>query len=267
MPGNLPFLDGDEVVYSLHTDNADLADKVRALVGEYATVKVSFIEGPLPRYETAAACHKRDLTENPGAALIYVCPDNVIPDNTFSAISQKLSSGFKLLMCAGIRTVGEFPPLTDSQGLCDWSIHHMHQIARDLVWGWALGSQTPSNLYFRSPDSFCIHAFHLHPLCVVNDGQSFDFKNTIDDDLVLAFEPRETDIFEPREVMMVEVTDDRRRFPSNDHPLMIEEVVEWASMRTNSRHRGFFDKQLVVVGGESQLAKEISGKILNRLGG
>lgn len=299
-PGNLGAVAGDPTaeywIYTTQEDEREIrASAVFARLSQMIKVKFCYfphaISGFSNRYAAMTWAHQHAITEGRkiGAALVFVPPDAVWSDGSFTHAISLMNAGKRFVMVAGVRVQAEtFVPALENERCRDaqgalviparvqarLTMAHLHTISRSLIWDAPLLSSIPSNIYWPVGDAgMVIRAYHLHPFMVRPRPEASDFKGTIDDGLVHVSADSDNEV--------AIVTDTDLIFPTEisteriKHPPTIEKigrvaaVAMWASAHANALHQRYVWHHIHLHSGEidgnwDEVRKE-SDKIIQRV--
>lgn len=180
----------------------------------------------------------------------FINADMVPSCEVFAAAERRFEVGKRVIMMAATRTIGGIPPAgATARDLLTWTMEHKHPAVVECFWG--TGRTTiPWAVYFKRGDDIVVHGFHLHPFAVVKSNPKVAFKGlTIDTDLIEQFRLEEIHLVtDADEAAFAEMSPPERVFRLMSLPFSINNVVEWARLRTTSLQRWMFSQPITVVG-------------------
>lgn len=239
-----------ELRFIVHTDRVD------ALRGTFRGLDVEWRRVPRSDclYRTLGDCHRDALAAaQPGEVAVLLCADQVLSRETLRFCQLQIESGSRAIVCLGPRTLRQpdfrdVPIGADGKGLAAWSMAHAHPWTQACMFGEG-NSGSLSTIYFRSAAGIYCHAFHLHPIAVVNDRSLHFARETIDNDLLDCFDEGEVYVVRgPDDFALAEVSPAQKlptQYPELFHA---GHVAAWAQRNASPRHRWLFRHRIDVVG-------------------
>lgn len=238
------------VRFMMHTDDPSFA----SLLSDFPVdVLDPDVKDASNRHEAFARAHRAALFDaRPGEIVALQNADHVLSADCFTAAEKRIDRGFKMVMCAGTRTVGPLfgnptPTGMKAADLLHWAMVHLHPIVQQCVYPHGK-TAIPSTLYFSDGRNTILRAWHLHPFAVVKD-RTLDFNGTIDRDLCDAFEPHEIHVVTTQdELAMAEISPLTVRFPLVGDGMTQHNLADWAERFTTPMHAYFFGHRIVIEG-------------------
>lgn len=185
-PGNLGALPaGSRYRVFTSGDDADALKASSALrqVGELMPVDVVVVRelsgSSRNKFNREASCHRRAVAEarEPGAALIFVCPDHVMSEGALAAVVRRHAAGSRAVVCTGLRVdreaflsalyarggAGGVPP----RELVALALDHLHPFTLAHMIDSDHAVRRPIGLYWKVPgEGLLARCFFLTPLMV-----------------------------------------------------------------------------------------------------
>lgn len=265
-PGNLPGLrDPQQCRYLIFTTPRDaeviVSDPKYHALSSAIQVEIKLIEGEigLP-HDMMSACFRRGISmaDEQGAASVFLTPDFVCSDKTFTTLQRLVLQGWRVVHVTGIRLNKESAALAlrerflrgnviavDPRDLMQLALRNLHPLATSSFWEEGEDDLLPSNLYWRvGSEGILARCFHLHPILVFPERKQAPFFVTVDDDYVLSSCPDPSHDYVSRdsdEVLVVELSDLRRYFRTGMRKGSVNDVAFWAELAANRRHRRLVD--------------------------
>ena len=278
-PGNLPaFRNEPGCRYIIYTTPED-AERIRAsnifdalsacmpLSFEWISDRINVV------HDTMTDCFRRGIVaaESAGAAVLFLTPDLVFADRSFAAIKRLSDRGRDVIFIPGIRTI-KFGVSADLQAfrhdssievspreLMRIAFDNLHPLADSSWWDEGDGNLIPANIYWRVADEGIVgHCFHLHPIFVNPQRKNVTFFSTVDGDYVAAACPDDSYdyvVTDSDEISAVELSDPDRFFEMGFSKGSIKDVIRWAELFTDKRHRKLFDATIRMHTGISDTAR------------
>ena len=261
--GNLPALQGCDVVYEIYTTATDrlILEKnsnfieIRGKLESWILFRFKLIEGSLEdSYAAMSACHRQaiETAEARDAAILFLQPDVIVGNGTLVTVRKQLCEGKRLVMAPGLRTVREEmePLLNEGYGrvnglaareLAAIAVKHIHPISQALVWGNGRINSYCSHLYWPVGEaSLYARCAHMHPLMVYPRHKACGFAHTIDWDYFYRACPDESEWFvasSSEEVCLVELSGRAKFAGSEDwRQTTPETVANFLSYATEKPH-------------------------------
>lgn len=239
----------------LYTDSAELVARAGELLGGLAEV----LPRPVPvrdrSFASMSAAHQ-DVMDRAGHGerVLLLTADMVVSREVLATCESRISGGMRFVGCAAMRAVeaAGVPIGASGRELLSWAWANRHPMTRECTW--PLGSSYDLwRMYFERGDEVSARVFLPHPLAVVPAGRSVHFYPTIDVNLHLCFPSSEICLITaPEEGAAVELSPPdkeflvtrtmRERFDLGGPSLPTLDRI------TNSRHRMFFSKKVVIRG-------------------
>jgi hypothetical protein len=267
--GNLPVIGREpHAKYVIYTtpDDAEVirsAKVFKYLAGIIPVVFQFISEEIITRYQTQRDCFRRGvvMADEAGAAIIFLKPDVVFAEGSFSTLKRLAESGRDVVFVPGIRTVKQDVAriLRDQyqhdgvirvvpRDLMRIALGHLHPLAYSSFWDQGQGGLVPGNLYWWvGTEGITARCFHLHPLFVYPQRKNAIFFGTEDDDYPSAACPdvsRDYVITDSDELLMIELSDPDRLSSSRLRKGSVADTAMWAEHHANARHRRLLDFSL-----------------------
>jgi hypothetical protein len=190
-----------------------------------------------------------------GQYSVFVPPDCVWANGSFTALEQIARRGVRIVHISGLRlTLEDIAPALEawrSQDATRLSISprelvrlgmaHIHDISKNSFFREQGSHLMPANLLWTVADQGILaRCFHLHPLLVEPDAQNANFRATIDDDLCLtsgnAYE-RDYVVSDSDEILVFELSSKRHQVVASFKKGCAAEIAAWAQIQMNAFHR------------------------------
>jgi len=273
--GNLGIFRGREgAVYRIYTTSKD-AENIKIspaflklsgiMSSEIALIDDVNIEN---KYSALIECHRRAIRAagNDCAALVFLSPDVIYADGTFTNLTRLAAAGNRAVMVATIRLVKEtFVPVflercyskddltapISSRELVKLALNHLHPITKSLFWhSTEFNREWPSHLYWGiGQEGLLARCFNPSTLMVNPRRRGILPRSTVDNDYVLLACPNPEDLYvveDSDEIAGFEISSLSEPVGQMVHWGKIErnvsniiEVAAWAKYHTNSHHREF----------------------------
>jgi hypothetical protein len=265
-PQNLPvFPRQAETKYIIYTTAADM-EKIRsAPIFELlnAAVEVVFeivdqnIKTP---HDRMSDCFRKgiEMANAADAAIVFLTPDIVFADGSFASLKRLSEQNYDVIFIPAIRTLKQGVSATllsqfktgqavqiGPRDLMRTALKNLHPLA-DLSW-WDEGETDllPANLYWRvNSEGILGRCFHLHPIYVRPQRKNVRFFGTVDDDYCSAACPdpsRDYVVSDSDEFLAIELSDPSHFSRTGLRKGSIDDVIAWAEMATDARHRLLFE--------------------------
>jgi hypothetical protein len=278
-PGNLPALRSEPgcryIIYTTPEDaerirSSNVFDALSAcmpLSFEWITDRINVV------HDTMTDCFRRGIAaaESAGAAVLFLTPDLVFADGSFAAIKKLSNRGRDVVFIPGIRTI-KFGVSADLQAfrhncsievspreLMRIAFDNLHPLADSSWWDEGDGNLIPANLYWRVANEGIVgRCFHLHPVFVNSQRKNVTFFSTVDGDYIAAACPDDSHdyvVTNSDEISAVELSDPDRFFEMGFSKGSVKEVIRWAELFTDKRHRKLFDETIRMHSGISDVAR------------
>jgi hypothetical protein len=265
-PQNLPvFASQVETKYVIFTTAADMetirSAPVFALLNAAVEVVFEFVDPEIKvAHGRMSDCFRRgiEMANNAGVAVVFLTPDIVFANGSFASLKRLSEQGYDVIFIPAIRTlkqgvsVGLLSQFKTGPAiqicphdLMRTALDNLHPLA-DLSW-WDEGETDllPANLYWRvNSEGILGRCFHLHPLYVRPQRRNVRFFGTVDDDYCSAACPdrsRDYVVTDSDEFLAIELSDPSHFVRTGLRKGSIDDVVAWAELAANSRHRSLFD--------------------------
>jgi len=195
---------------------------------------------------------------------VFIPPDCIWNNRFLLSLYNIVSKGFKIIQMSGLRVIKEqfcdalhkkYGTNLDleSGNLVDVALRFLHPITESHFFDERQGRLLPANLLWSVGDN-CILArnFHLHPILVDAIGLDINFDSTIDDDLALVFNSRNSEeyiVTDSDELVTFEISPLQYSMSQACDKGNIFGVASWAEYNTNSRHRVFIKTSILIHAG------------------
>ncbi len=279
-PGNLPVFQGTghEVVYKIYTTTigAHSIAKSPAYVRLCTIIRAEFVSidrvadfdramSPEEKYHAMSECHRmaiEDAAKNK-AAIIFVSPDCLQSDGTFSSLLRLSASGKRAVVMPALRVVREtFVPqllseFRDADGairissrdLVKLSCAHWHPLTLATFVDASSFNSAASNLYWKVPGQGVLaRCFHLSVFMVIPHEAHSSFSQTIDGDYLRSACPAIEDIHvveDSDEIMCIEMSSRAYTLVEDKalgfHPFRVARRMKPA---VNSQHLAFLSRRI-----------------------
>lgn len=206
-------------------------------------------------FESMSSCHRRALTEaGPQDRVVLLTADMVVSREILSTAARLCAHGTKAVCCAAPRTLETANPPIGATGreLLNWAWENRHPMTRECTWP-SGRSYDVSRMYFEEGEEVAARVMLPHPLVVVPQGRTMEFRPTIDVNLAANFSSSVTHLITtPEEGAVVELS------PADKEFLMTDSMATRMQTRGpsapsliachNPRHRMFYSKKIILRG-------------------
>ena len=268
-PQNLPvFPRQAETKYIIYTTAADM-EKIRSapifeLLNAAVEVVFEFVDQNIKTpHDRMSDCFRKgiEMANAADAAIVFLTPDIVFADGSFASLKRLSEQNYDVIFIPAIRTLKQGVSATllsqfktgqavqiAPRDLMRTALKNLHPLA-DLSW-WDEGETDllPANLYWRvNSEGILGRCFHLHPIYVRPQRKNVRFFGTVDDDYCSAACPdpsRDYVVSDSDEFLAIELSDPSHFFRTGLRKGSIDDVIAWAELATDARHRSLFDSTI-----------------------
>ncbi len=214
------------------------------------------VPGPDNAFESLSNAHRCVLKEaQVGDRICLLTADLVISQDMLASCEAQFQNGKNLVGCMGMRVCDdEMPPDTKSgHALLAWGWDNRHPMTRECTWPNGK-SYDVWRMYFEKGNEVACRLALPHPIALVKRShKEIRFSPTIDVNVAFNFSPGETHLItEPHEGAMIELSPKDKEFVLTETMLkrfekFLPSCPAFVKI-TNSRHRMFFNKQIIIKG-------------------
>ena len=250
----------------LHTDDPTFADLFRDVLPVEVRPPPARDRGSY--HNAFANAHREALRDAKIGEIVAIQnADHILSVEAFAAAERRFRMGKKLIMCAGVRTVGPLfgaaPPVLASADLLQWAMHHAHTITQQSTYPNGQ-SGVSSVLYFQDDTNTVMRAWHLHPFAVLKDRE-LDFAGTVDRDLPDNFTPQEIHVVtSPHELAQAEISPPTRHFALRPDAMTEDYLYWWGCRHASDMHWHFFKHRIVLRGSGETHCDLMADRVLAR---
>ena len=243
---------GQSATLVVHTDQPERVTKA----AEGLTLKLYDVPGPDNAFESLSQAHRHVLQMAQAEQRVcLLTADLVMSSQMLFSCEELFKHGKSLVCCMGMRVDDAvMPPNTESgHELLAWGWEHRHPMTRESTWPNGR-SYDVWRMYFEQGDEVACRLSLPHPIALVKKRNArIQFYPTIDVNVTHNFSPGVTHlIIEPHEGALIELSPQDKEFIYTESMLdRLEKGLPScpAFVRfTNPRHRGFFQKQIIIKG-------------------
>lgn len=282
---NLPKLRKlSHVTYLLYIHSNDEITFQRSLfmkkLSDTVDLKIIVFENTFPNNHAAMSwCHKKGFQyaiEREGYA-VFTPPDCIWSNQAMLSMYHIVERGYKLIHMSGLRLIStlffsaakkcqptfSFTP----RELVKLALQYLHPITHSHFFSEKEGGLMPANLFWTvGQDAIIARCFHLHPLVAYGKSLGSHFQSTIDDDLALAFKPgvnEEYVVTDSDELIAFEMSSLSHTVLAAYRKSNIEDIVAWAEVSTNSKHRTFIKETIKIHAGDADNPEWLQTKMIS----
>lgn|GEM_PF-6164853 len=274
---NLPKLRKlSHVTYLLYIHRSDEATFQQCsfikILSDIVDLKIIVFENTFPNNHAAMSwCHKQGFQyaiEREGYA-VFIPPDCIWSNQAMLSMYHIVEQGYKLIHMSGLRLVStlfssaakKYQPTCSftPRELVKLGLKYLHPITHSHFFSEKDGGLMPANLFWTvGQDALIARCFHLHPLVAYGKSIGSQFQSTIDDDLALVFNPgvnEEYVVTDSDELIAFELSSLSHTVLAAYRKSNIEDIVGWAEISTNTKHRAFIKKTIKIHSGDTENAE------------
>jgi hypothetical protein len=169
-----------------------------------------------------------------------------------------------LVVCAAPRTLCDAAPVGASAAdLARWMLDYLHPAMRQNFWG--EGSiNIPWGLFFETPDTLVLRAFHLHPLAFRRPLWA-GFKGTCDEGVPNLFKRRHIHVETSLDRFCLAELSPPDKLPKGRPLPNPRRIARWIHNHTTATHRWFFEHRIVFRGDGEGAGDEVVTSDLMKL--